>query len=83
MNKIETAQARLLEIVRDLEALKLQLLDMLASLPPETVQLLDVEPTDPGTEIRTVIQCVLHDSLEPAIRDLHDASAKGGAVETA
>jgi len=74
MNEIETAQARLLEIVRDLEALKLQLREVEASLPPETVRLLDIEPADPGTEIRTVIQCVLHDSLEPAIRDLRDAS---------
>jgi hypothetical protein len=78
MTDIEAAQARLREIVRDLETLKHRLTGVLASLPPspaETDRLLEFEPADPGTGIRTVIQCVLHDSIEPAIGDLRDAAS--------
>ena len=46
----------------------------MTSAPSESFRLLDAVETDPGTEIRTVIQCVLHDSLDPAIGDLRDVA---------
>jgi hypothetical protein len=79
MTDLEAAQSQLRDIVRDLEAIRFRLLGVQESLPPsaaETVRLLEVEqePADPRTEIRTVVQCVLNDSLKPAIQDLRDAS---------
>jgi hypothetical protein len=79
MTDIEAAQSQLRDIVRDLEEIKLRLLGVRESLPPsiaETVRLLEMEQeqADPRTEIRTVIECVLNDSLEPAIKDLRDAA---------
>lgn len=78
MNKIETAQEQLREIVRELGALKLRLLEVKAGLlssPTGSGELQEEEPPDLETEIRTVIECVLQDSLEPAIGDLRDAAA--------
>jgi hypothetical protein len=77
MSETEAARAQLREIVRDLEAVKFRLLGVKAALlasPGETGGHLEEEPPDPRTEIRTAIECVLHDSLEPAIRDLRDAA---------
>jgi hypothetical protein len=76
--EIETAQTQLREIVRDLEASRLRLLEILKALPPslaETDYGAEMDQTDPGTEIRTVIQCVINDSLAPAIGDLRDLTA--------
>lgn len=72
---LKAAQEQLQEIVRDLEAIRFRLVGVRESLPPspaETVRLLEVEPeeADLATEIRTLIQCVLNDSLQPAIADL-------------
>jgi hypothetical protein len=77
MSAEKVAKGQLREIVRDLEAIKFRLVGVWESLPPssaEAVRLLDVEPegADLATEIRTVIQCVLNDSLEPLIGDLRD-----------
>ncbi|MFL6264294.1 MAG: hypothetical protein ACJ76Y_31795 [Thermoanaerobaculia bacterium] len=84
MNEIEAAQAEIRKIVRELKPLKARLLEVVTSLPPspaETSPLLDVEQTDLRTEIRSVVECVLNDSLAPAIRDLEDVA--GGSGESA
>jgi hypothetical protein len=65
------------EIVRDLEAIKFRLIGVAATLPPspaENDRLKDVgsEETDPVSAFHAVIQCVLNDSLQPAIEDLRD-----------
>jgi hypothetical protein len=73
---VKAAQGQLQEIVRDLEAIRFRLLGVRESLPAspaELVRLAEVDPeADLTTEIRTVIQCVLSDSLQPAIGDLRD-----------
>jgi hypothetical protein len=72
MSEIEAARAELREIVRDLEALQSRLLKLkegVTSTSPEDDQM------DPETEIRTVVECVLQDSIRPAIRDLRDAAS--------
>ena len=77
MTEIKAAQAELREIVRDLEANRLRLQRILEILPPspaETDPGAEMDQTDPETEIRTVIQCVINDSLTPAIGDLRDAA---------
>jgi hypothetical protein len=73
------AQDQLGEIVRELEAIRFRLLGVRESLPAspaETVRLVEMEGEegDLATEIRTVILCVLNDSLQPAIRDLRDVA---------
>ena len=67
------AQAEIRKIVRALKPLKFRLLGVAASLPPspaETSPLPDVEPAGLGTHLRAVVECVVNDSLDPAIRDL-------------
>lgn len=76
---VKAAQEQLREIVRDLEGIRFRLLGVRESLPAsmvESVRLAEVEAeaVDPATEIRTVIQCVLNDSFEPAIGDLRAMS---------
>jgi hypothetical protein len=71
------AQEELREIVKALKGIRFRLLGVRESLPAsvaETVRLAEVEAeeADLATEIRTVIQCVLEDSLGPTIRDLED-----------
>jgi hypothetical protein len=71
----KAAQEQLREIVRELEGSRYRLIGVRESLPAsvaEAVRLADVEVVDLATEIRTVIQCVLNDSLGPAIEDLRD-----------
>jgi hypothetical protein len=62
----------------ELEALQLRLQDILSNLPEttETGSLEDLETTDPETEMRSVIGCVLADCIRPAIRDLRDMLAE-------
>jgi hypothetical protein len=82
MTKIRTAQAGLREVVSDLKANRLRLQEILEILPPspaETDPGAEMDQTDPETEIRTVIQCVINDSLAPAIEDLTDAAELPGA----
>lgn len=72
------AQAQLREIVEELGTLRAHLLALHQSLPvppEETAMLLGEEEMDISTEIRSVIECVLHDSLQPAIRDLGEAAS--------
>lgn len=71
----KAAQEHIQEIVKDLEGIRFRLIGVRESLPAsvaETVRLAEVEEADPATEIRTVIECVLNDSLGPAIGDLRD-----------
>jgi hypothetical protein len=73
-----TAQAALRRIVEQLNALRLELLGVHVSLPvppQETAMLLGEEEMDVSTEVRSIIECVLNDSIEPAIRDLQAAAA--------
>lgn len=70
MNEIEVARAEIREIVRELKPLRLRLLRAVESLPPQAPPPADVELTDPRTEIRSTVECVLKDSFDPAIRDL-------------
>jgi hypothetical protein len=74
------AQARLKEIVEDLKAVERNLRAVHQSLtpPPETRMTADIE-SEAGergvaTEIRAVVECVLLDSLGPAVRDLQAAA---------
>jgi hypothetical protein len=81
MTDVEAARAEIRGILRELKPLKFRLLGVAASLPPssaETSPLLDVEPADLGTEIRSVVECVVNDSFGPAIRDLEEVAGGGG-----
>ncbi|HEV8578732.1 MAG TPA: hypothetical protein VGX68_06570 [Thermoanaerobaculia bacterium] len=67
------ARKHLGEIGRDLEAIRFRLLGVEAILPAgalETVDLVEVEEMDARTELRSVVQHLLTDLIEPAIRDL-------------
>jgi hypothetical protein len=79
MNQTEIdAQAALRRIAEQLNALRLELLDVRVSLPvppQETAMLLGEEEMDVATEVRSIIECVVNDSIEPAIRDLQAAAA--------
>lgn len=71
-----SARRELLRIADDLEALAFRLRGVQATLREslaESVQLLDVGEMEPDTELRAVVDCVLNDSIGPAIRDLRDA----------
>ena len=72
---LKVAQGQLREIVRDLEAIKLRLVGVEATLPPSSTEIDRLEDvgtgeTDLVAELHSVIQCVLNDSLQPAIGDL-------------
>ena len=72
------AQAELRSMVVELEDLRSRLAvvhDRLPVLPQETAMLVGEEEMDVATEVRSVIECVLNDSLEPAIRDLAAAAS--------
>ena len=72
------AQAELREIVQELDAVRARLEEMHARLPvppEETAMLVGEREMDVATEIRSVIECVLTDSIRPAIRDLAAAAS--------
>jgi hypothetical protein len=72
------AQAALREIVKALSTVCLTLEgihDSLPVSPQETAMLLGEEDMDVATEVRSVIECVLHDSLRPLIRNLQSAAS--------
>ncbi len=72
------AQAELQRIVEELDAIRCRLQDMHAELPvsaEETAMLLGEKDMDVATEVRSVIECVLNDSIQPAIRDLAAAAS--------
>ena len=79
MSEVEdAAQAELRTMVVELEALRSRLAavhDRLPVPPEETAMLLGEKETDIATEVRSVIECVLNDSIGPAIRDLAAAAS--------
>ena len=58
----EAARPRVRAAMEGLEKVQAQLQEIAASLPP-----------DGEVSLRSVIECVLVDSLQPAIRDLREA----------
>jgi hypothetical protein len=82
MTEMEATRAQLREIVGELAAVKLRLQGVKDSLPQpgaESAGLPDVErdlgKMEVRAEVRTVIECVLHDWIAPAIADLEEAAA--------
>jgi hypothetical protein len=72
------AQAELRQMVEELEAIRSRLSDLHERLPvppEETAMLMGEAEMDFATEARSVIECVLADSLGPAIRDLAAAAS--------
>jgi hypothetical protein len=72
------AQAELPHIVDRLTAIRSQLRQIVESLsgdPGEEASSLDEDEMDVTTEVRSIIECVLNDSIQPAIRDLRVAAA--------
>ncbi len=63
------AREQLRDIAAELGAIRVRLLGIHAGLPAEAEEERDV------VTVRSVIECVLNDSLEPAIRDLQTAAA--------
>lgn len=73
-----TAQTQMRQIVAELEAIQFRLQGIQASLPVpprEAAMLAGEMEMDFATEVRSVIDCVLNDSIRPAIRDLVKAAA--------
>jgi 5,10-methenyltetrahydromethanopterin hydrogenase len=72
------AQLKLQKVVKDLQDIRAELADINKDLPvppSEGMMLLGEEEMDVSTEIRSVIECVVNDSILPAIRDLAAAAA--------
>jgi len=72
------AQAELRQIVEELDTVRARLTeihDRLPVPPEETAMLVGEQEMDVATEVRSVIECVLNDSLRPAIRDLAAAAS--------
>jgi hypothetical protein len=71
------AQFQVRAIAADLEALRFRLWGVHASLPitaQEPAMLAGEAEMDLSTEVRSIIECVLNDDIEPAIRDLVTAA---------
>jgi hypothetical protein len=71
------AQEALLEMAEQVESIGRRLRETYASLAVpanEVLMLLGEEEMDVSTEIRSVIECVLADSIGPAVRDLRAAA---------
>jgi hypothetical protein len=67
------ARAEMEKITEGLKEIRSRLLRLHESLPispREDVMLLGEEDPDFSTEARSLIECVLHDRIDPAIRDL-------------
>jgi division protein CdvB (Snf7/Vps24/ESCRT-III family) len=72
---VQEAQARLSRLVPRLQEVREELHQVIAMLPvPSGVQESD-SVADEATEVRSVCECVLSDSINPAIRDLGSASS--------
>lgn len=78
MTQAETAaQAELRKISKELDTIRRRLLELHESLPPASLEALmfaGEEDLDVTTEVRTIIECVIQDSIQPAIRDLKAAA---------
>lgn len=65
------ASTELRDIVAELQVVRSRLLALEADLPASReMSVEDLESMDEATEMRSVIQCVLADSILPAIEDL-------------
>jgi hypothetical protein len=72
------AQMELHRIVEELDSIRTRLVDLHAKLPvspEETAMLVGEVEMDFATEVRSVIECVLNDNIQPAIRDLAAAAS--------
>ena len=72
------AQAQLREIVKGLSTyvLALEGIHHRLPVPPEEDAMLQGEmPMNVALEVRTVIECVVHDHLQPAIEELQSAAS--------
>ena len=73
------AGAQLRDIGPELESIRLRLLGIHEGLPaPEAGE----EEEEDRVTLRSVIECVLNDSLEPAIHDLRAATAPEPDADT-
>lgn len=74
----DVAQAEIREIAdgweRDVDRLR-KIRESLPVSPGEAAMLLGEEEADVSTEMRTAIECVIPDRLEPAIRALREAAS--------
>lgn len=71
------AQAELPHIVDRLTAIRSelrQIAESLAAGPEAEASSLGEDEMDVTTEVRSIIECVLNDSIQPAIRDLRVAA---------
>ncbi|HEV2851315.1 MAG TPA: hypothetical protein VHC97_00770 [Thermoanaerobaculia bacterium] len=72
------AEADLHKVIDELESVRLRLefiREYLPVPPDEALMLVGEADMDEATEIRSVVECVLNDSLYPAIRDLQVVAA--------
>lgn len=77
----EEAQEQLRAIAADLEAIRFRLLGVRASLPvpvTEPAMLVGEMEMDVSTEVRSVIECVVNDFIDSAIRDIRSAADYAG-----
>jgi hypothetical protein len=69
------AQEGMRRVAGDVEGIRLCLFTILDTLPrPAYEERLEEAETDLATELRATIECVVQDSIEPAIRDLRRAA---------
>jgi hypothetical protein len=71
------AQRQMRGIAAELEAIRFRLLGVRASLqvpPLEPVMLAGEMDMDISTEVRSIIECVVNDFIDSAIRDLQTAA---------
>ncbi|HSK76707.1 MAG TPA: hypothetical protein VLQ45_09635 [Thermoanaerobaculia bacterium] len=71
------AQQAMRAIAAELEAIRFRLLGVRASLPvpaAEPAMLIGELDMDISTEVRSVVECVVHDFIDSAIRDLRSAA---------
>jgi hypothetical protein len=71
------ARERLRSAVGDLKDVEETLEGIAADLPVSPGEMESQEVLDEPAELRAVIECVLTDSLRPAIRDLQAAASPG------
>lgn len=72
----KAAQEEIRDVVRDLEALRFRLVGVRASLPVPAAEEED-EGRDAAVDLRAVLDCVLVDSIGPALRDLRKLVDEG------
>ena len=80
MEPVDVVRKGLRESVRDLQEMRERLLELRRQIPLAESMAMDedAEP-DPLSEMGAVIECGLHDCLEPLIRDLLAAAEFGEA----